>query len=119
MSGEIERDPWPEDWAERRDPGDYRACRRLWIGRLRLMLHDVAVRGAKGHRVTDGLRRLAPADWLGTRDFHMTAALAGFDGEAIRDAMISRMADPDSARALADALRGPANSNRVGRSERA
>ena len=85
--------PWPETWFDSRDPGEARACRRLWCDVLRAGIAEAVGAWAEdvGRAVAAGGSFEAAAEagfkrqmgWVGTSEFGMVCRLAGFEPEAV------------------------------------
>jgi hypothetical protein len=101
------RPDWPEDWATRREAGDAVACQRLWQAMLMACLRD-AVEDLLSPRLkpTPAQRNLgmAPSGWIHSRDFYMTCALAGVEGEAVAALVDQAVARPGGLADLAARL---------------
>jgi len=93
----VERAPWPDRWWGAFDSADAAACRALWGEALRLLLIDA-------FRDVAGTSR-ASVSWVGGRDFHMMAALAGLDGTALADRLAPALKDPARAEQMVMRLR--------------
>lgn len=67
---------------------------QLWQGVLLQALRDMfrTARSENGCTAGEGL---AARRWVGSRDFHMVCALAGFDGRRIEQRLRRRLADYD------------------------
>ncbi len=104
---EEERLPWPADWATSRDPADAYRCRAMWCGVLIACLSSAITEFLQPRALPEekhtnrrdlrGETGIAPR-WIGSRDFHMICALAGFDGVAIRERLQRAMETPQGAR---------------------
>ena len=79
-----DRLPWPDDWFDRRDPGDAAACQRLW-GAVLLTCIRSAIGASADEDNGNTYVSAVPSGWVGSRDFHIVCALAGFDGQAVSD----------------------------------
>jgi len=111
-----DRAPWPAEWFATNDPQDAARCRALW-GSVLLGCTTSAL----ADRLRDERREAAPKvrqldmqggrvafSWIGTPDFHTTAALAGCDGETLARGIARRLAeDGTAARLLADLIPEP------------
>jgi hypothetical protein len=104
---EEERLPWPDDWAISRDPADAYRCRAMWCGvliacltsMLTAYLQPRTLRGQE--RRSQSTLRDGPdigPGFVGSRDFHMICALAGFDGTAMKERLLRAMETPQGAR---------------------
>lgn len=88
-----DRMPWPDAWFGRPDPADAAACRRLWATALLACIRDAVTQLSvyeKRRYGGDAVR----GSWIGSRDFHMMASLAGFDGMALADRLMRIDDDP-------------------------
>ncbi|MGZ9812625.1 hypothetical protein ACXN5S_19345 [Pseudoroseicyclus sp. H15] len=89
---------------------DPEACRRLWIAVLRACIAAVAYRAA-GRTMTTRAHALGidqvGRSWIGSRDFHLVASLAGLDGKALAGRLRAQLACPGAAAALLDVLQEP------------
>jgi hypothetical protein len=110
---EEERLPWPDGWDAARDPADAWRCRMMWcavvsacvMSMLRAHLSPRAM--DRPVRRSDPLHKDGPAvgpGWLGSRDFHMTCALAGLDGAAVEHRLRRAMATPEGTRAMMERM---------------
>lgn len=89
----VTRLPWPETWFHSRDPGEARACRRLWCDVLRAGIADAVGAWAEDvcRAVAAGASFEAASEagfqrqmgWVGTSEFGMVCRLAGFEPEAV------------------------------------
>lgn len=81
-AADPDRMPWAESWFDQTDPGEIAACRKLWCSVLLS-----CIRAALGLEVGVDQRncKAIPLSWIGSKDFHIVCALAGFDGTAIAD----------------------------------
>jgi hypothetical protein len=112
-SVEEERLPWPDDWATSRDPADAYRCRAMWCSVLiycltsmltELLQHrSVFVEERRNQSTLRDGAAVGPG-WVGSRDFHMICALAGFDGTAMKERLLRAMETPQGARHILHAL---------------
>ncbi|MGZ9812624.1 hypothetical protein ACXN5S_19340 [Pseudoroseicyclus sp. H15] len=72
---------------ERRDP-----LRALWLEVLRAGIADA-------FRCELGEGNVGASGWLGSRDFHIVASLAGLDGAALMARLSKLLASPEQVRA--------------------
>jgi hypothetical protein len=100
-----DRAPWPAEWFDYNDPSHAYRCRNLWGEVLRLSLIDVCTAIAKDYARAEQWDRAPPTfrigprpeprpSWVGSSEFHMVAALAGFDGAAIADRVSRKLTSP-------------------------
>jgi hypothetical protein len=110
---EEERLPWPDDWVTSRDPADHYRCQMMWCSVLSQCVASMLNRFLQPRTVTRDERRsqalykdgpVVSTDWLGSRDFHMICALAGFDGVAVCERLTRAMETPQGARAVLESL---------------
>jgi hypothetical protein len=110
---EEDRLPWPDDWVTSRDPADYYRCHMMWCSVLSQCVASMLNVFLQPRTVTRDERRshalykdgpVVSTDWLGSRDFHMICALAGFDGVAVFERLTRAMETPQSARAVLESL---------------
>lgn len=74
--------------AVRGAPVEAAACGSLWAAVLHQALKDIhdAQTGGPMRSAPYGGGRQPRPEWVGSRDFHMTCALAGLDGTAVAEA---------------------------------
>jgi hypothetical protein len=109
---DLARMDWPDRWWDGFDCGDAAACRALWASVLAESLRDAARSVAGLSRLPQGVPAGAES-WVDSRDFHMVAALAGFDGVALADRLRPVLADPALAARLDGRLMAGAVSGRA------
>lgn len=85
-AAQPDREPWPDDWFEYTDSGQIEACRKLWCQVLLSCVRAALNVDGSNDRQNS---RPVPFDWIGSRDFHMICALAGFDGVAVAERLQS------------------------------
>lgn len=107
VAAQPERLAWPAWWWQASDPMPATRCRRLWAEVLRGCLLDALAEPEgprKGRYMSGGVT--ARAGWIGSRDFHEVAALAGFDGAAVASRLERRLGEGGGRAAVLAALRG-------------
>jgi hypothetical protein len=109
-AAQPDRAPWPDDWFDRNDPSHGYRCQQMWAEVLRLSLVDVCEDMAKDYARAEGWsgdpkRRPQPRpSWVGSGEFYMVAALAGFDGAAVADRVLRKLASPQGTADLLKAM---------------
>lgn len=107
-----DRLPWPDGWDQSRDPADMLRCRMMWCAVLSVCIHAVLTQALRErpptrderHRSSRLRQRDLPDGWIGSRDFHMICALAGFDGVAMAERLRVALATPEGCQAMIDRL---------------
>lgn len=114
-AAQPDRMPWPASWFDRNDPADSHRCLQLWSEALRMLLVDACEEVCKdfdrrdawdrqSEKMRRGPRPMVRSVWVGSSDFMAVCALAGLDGEAIRDRVSAKLVTREGAAALGLAL---------------